>query len=53
VPTAIGFLLACHQIGARITIASLARLRGEHAVLREEALARLRALFERDGKSLH
>jgi hypothetical protein len=23
------------------------------AVLREEALARLRALFERDGKSLH
>jgi hypothetical protein len=31
----------------------LARYRGELAVLREEALARLRALFERGGKSLH
>jgi hypothetical protein len=42
----------CHQISANYD-RELARLRGEHAVLREEALARLRALFERDGKSLH
>jgi hypothetical protein len=35
------------------TSTELAGYRGELAVLREEALARLRALFERDGKNLH
>jgi hypothetical protein len=42
----------CHQIGANYD-RELARLRDEHAVLREEALAGLRALFEGDGESLH
>jgi len=52
VRTAIGVLLPCHQIGRELRSRAGA-LAWRGAVLREEALARPRALFERDGKSLH